>query len=63
MTETTLPQGLAPGTTVDTAVALSVPETPGVHVLVLDIVTPEAGSLMAAGFDPTLVRITVVAPR
>jgi hypothetical protein len=29
---------------------------------VLDIVTPERGSLIASGADPTLVRITVVAP-
>ena len=57
---TTLPIAIEPGTTVDALVALTVPATPGVYVLVLDLVTPEGGSLMAAGVDPTLVRITVV---
>jgi len=57
---TTLATPIAAGTTVDAAVTLTVPEAPGVYVLVLDLVTPEGGSLMAAGVDPTLVRITVV---
>ena len=60
---TTLATAIAPGTTIDASVALTVPATPGVYVLVLDIMTPEGGSLMAAGVDPTLVRITVVGPR
>jgi len=57
---TTLPTPIEPGATVDAAVALTVPMTPGVYVLVLDLVTPEGGSLMATGVDPTLIRITVV---
>jgi hypothetical protein len=60
---TDLPPALAPGATTDLSLALLVPRTPGVHTLVLDLVTPEGVSLMAAGIGPTLVRITVVAPR
>lgn len=63
LASTDLPPALAPGATTDLSLALLVPRTPGVHTLVLDLVTPEGVSLMAAGIGPTLVRITVVAPR
>jgi hypothetical protein len=63
ITATDLPPALAPGATTDLSLALLVPRTPGVHTLVLDLVTPDGVSLMAAGIGPTLVRITVVAPR
>ena len=38
------------------------PSAPGDYLLVLDIVTPDRGSLAAAGIDPTIIRIHVVAP-
>jgi len=60
---TALEPALAPVVTADALVALTVPQTPGVYVLLLDLVTPEDGSLMAAGIGPTAVRITVVTPR
>jgi hypothetical protein len=60
---TALAPGLAPGATTDASVAVIVPRTPGAYVLVMDIVTPVDGSLMAAGVDPTLVLVTVVAPK
>ena len=60
---TDLPPVIEPGSTVDATVGIVVPRTPGVHTLVLDLVTPDGKSLMAAGIGPTLVRITVVAPR
>ena len=63
LTPTELPPPLEPGATVDHSVTLVVPQTAGVHTLVLDIVTPERGSLMAAGIGPTVVRITVVETR
>ena len=60
---TDLPPAIGPGKTIDASVDLSVPDTTGVQTLVLDLVTPDGHSLMAAGIGPTLVRITVVAPR
>ena len=35
---------------------------PGDYLLVLDVVTPEYGSLTAVGVDPTIVRVKVVDP-
>jgi len=60
---TDLPPVIEPGATVDATVGIVVPRTPGVHTLVLDLVTPDGKSLMSAGIGPTLIRITVVAPR
>ena len=54
-----LPIGLAPGATAD-ACSTCPPTAAGDYLLVLDVVTPERGSLVASGADPTLVRITVV---
>jgi hypothetical protein len=59
--DASLPIGLAPGHKADAILGLSVPTVPGDYLLVLDVVTPERGSLIASGADPTLVRITVVA--
>jgi hypothetical protein len=59
---TALPIGLKPGVSVDASVALTTPTAPGQYLLLLDIVTPERGSLVASGADPTLIRITVLAP-
>ncbi len=55
-----LPAGLEPRVTVDATLELSVPERPGDYLLVLDVLTPEHGSLTAAGVEPTIVRVTVV---
>ena len=63
LTTTALDPVIEPGSTVDATVAVLVPRTPGINTLVLDLVTPDGKSLMAAGIGPTLVRITVVAPR
>jgi hypothetical protein len=37
-----------------------VPTAPGQYLFLLDVVTPERGSLVASGADPTLIRITVL---
>jgi len=55
-----LPIGLAPGASADTILALTAPTTPGQYLLLLDVVTPDNGSLVASGADPTLVRVTVL---
>jgi hypothetical protein len=57
---TELPVGLQPGVKVDTVLDLVAPTAPGQYLLLLDIVTPERGSLVAAGADPTLIRVTVL---
>ncbi len=59
-TRTALPPALEAGKTVDTALDLEVPTEPGEYLLVLDVVTPENGSLAALGVRPTIVRVTVV---
>jgi hypothetical protein len=59
--ETPLPLGLKPGVSVDATLTLTAPTAPGQYLLLLDIVTPERGSLIASGADPTLVRVTVLA--
>ena len=59
----TLPIGLAPGGSAAVVLGLTAPSAPGDYLLVLDIVTPEHGSLVASGADPTLVRVTVLAAR
>ncbi len=57
-----LPAGHEPGTSERIELALTVPTVPGEYLLVLDIVTPDGGSLIAAGREPTLVRFVVSAP-
>jgi hypothetical protein len=54
-----LPAGLAPGTPVPVDLGLLAPRPPGTYLLVLDVVTPEHGSLSALGAGPTLVLVTV----
>ena len=49
---TDLAPGLAPNKPAEAALALAVPDPPGDYLLILDIVTPERGSLAAAGIDP-----------
>ena len=55
-----LPSALEPGTTVDATLGLAVPATPGQYLLVLDVVTPDKGSLASIGVPPTMVRVTVL---
>ena len=55
-----LPSALEPGTTVDATLALAVPATPGQYLLLLDVVTPDKGSLASIGVPPTMVRVTVL---
>jgi len=56
-----LPIGLEPGKSSSATLQLTAPTTPGEYLLVLDVVTPDNGSLVATGANPTLVRITVAA--
>ena len=55
-----LPSALEPGTTVDATLGLAVPATPGQYLLILDVVTPDNGSLASIGVPPTMVRVTVL---
>jgi hypothetical protein len=48
---------------VDATLELAVPVTAGQYLLLLDVVTPESGSLAASGLEPSIVRVTVTAPR
>jgi hypothetical protein len=45
---------------VGASLGLTVPEAPGEYLLLLDVVTPERGSLVASGLAPALVRVTVL---
>ena len=56
---TDLPIGLAPGQVFD-ATRPSSPRRRA-YLLLLDVVTPDGGSLVASGADPTVVRVTVTA--
>ena len=49
----TCPIGLAPGATADAWLYLTSPEAAGDYLLVLDVVTPDDGSLVASGANPT----------
>ena len=59
--DATLPIGLAAGHDGRCHPRAERPDVSGDYLLVLDVVTPERGSLIASGADPTLVRVTVVA--
>jgi len=56
-----LPIALAPGKSSDAWLYLTTPDKAGDYLLVLDVVDPSAGSLVASGAAPTLVRVTVSA--
>jgi hypothetical protein len=56
-----LPIGMKPGVNVEADLALTAPAAAGDYLLMLDIVTPDEGSLVASGATPTLVRVTVTA--
>ena len=59
---TALPPGFAPRAVTKAEVLVFAPSAPGDYLLVVDIVTPEIGSLAAQGVDPTIVRVHVAVP-
>ncbi len=61
-TPVTLPAGLKPGVVVPVALELFAPSKPGEYLLVLDILTPDHGSIVADGVEPTIIRVTVAVP-
>jgi hypothetical protein len=50
---------LAPGRSASVVLRLRTPEAPGSYALVLDVTTPQQGSLIAAGAEAGLVRVLV----
>ena len=61
-----LPAAFKPRAVAHPKVRLFAPSVAGEYLLVLDIVTPEAGSLTAKGVEPAMIRVTVAenaAPR
>jgi hypothetical protein len=62
VTPTALPPGFAPRAVTKAEVVMFAPSAPGDYLLVLDIVTPEIGSLAAQGVDPKIVRVHVAVP-
>lgn len=54
-----LPPGLKPGALVPVDLELSAPNVAGDYLLVLDIVTPADGSIVADGVEPTIIRVRV----
>ncbi len=57
-----LPAGMASGDVVPAELALFAPTVPGDYLLVLDILTPDLGSLVAQGVAPTIIRVHVAVP-
>jgi hypothetical protein len=58
----TLPAGFEPRAVVGPKLRLFAPSVAGQYLLVLDIVTPEAGSLTARGIEPAIIRVNVAEP-
>ena len=56
-----LPAGFKARAVTDVKLKLFAPSAAGEYLLVLDVVTPEAGSLTARGVEATIVRVTVAA--
>jgi hypothetical protein len=54
-----LPPAVAPGAVTRGMLIGTAPAAPGDYLVVLDVVTPELGSLAAKGVLPGLVRVTV----
>lgn len=50
---------IAPGATEQVSLHLIAPDMPGDYLLLLDVVSPSRGSLVAAGNEPVSVRVTV----
>ena len=59
VTPTELPAGFAPRDVVRAELVMYSPTTPGDYLLLVDILTPEIGSLAAQGVEPTVVRVHV----
>jgi hypothetical protein len=62
VTPTELPAGFAPRDVIKAELVLFAPSAPGDYLLVIDILTPEVGSLAAQGVEPTTVRVRVAEP-
>ncbi|MEJ7748733.1 MAG: hypothetical protein WKF56_05495 [Candidatus Limnocylindrales bacterium] len=58
----TLPWALAPREMVPVNLDLAAPTVPGDYLLVLDILTPERGSITASGVEATIIRVRVAKP-
>jgi hypothetical protein len=56
-----LPPGVESRAVLKADLLIFAPSAPGEYLLVLDILTPEVGSLAAQGVDPTIIRVTVAA--
>ena len=54
--------GFEPRAVAATQLRLFAPSVAGQYLLVLDIVTPEAGSLTAHGIEPAIIRVNVAEP-
>jgi hypothetical protein len=54
-----LPAGFDTGSVATPKLRLFAPSVPGDYLLILDILTPEAGSLTARGMEPAIIRVTV----
>jgi hypothetical protein len=57
-----LPAGFMPRSVTKVDIRMFAPSAPGDYLLLLDIVTPQIGSLAAQGVDPTIVRVRVAEP-
>jgi hypothetical protein len=62
VTPVELPAGIGPRASVKADLVILAPSAPGDYLLVLDIITPEIGSLSAQGVGPSIVRVHVAAP-
>ena len=61
VTAAELPAGFKPGAVARPNLRLFAPSVPGDYLLILDVFTPEAGSLTARGVEPPIIRVTVAA--
>jgi hypothetical protein len=61
VTAVELPAGFDTGSVATPKLRLFAPSVPGDYLLILDILTPEAGSLTARGVEPPIIRVTVSA--
>jgi hypothetical protein len=62
VTPAALPVALKAGKPVLVGLPLFVPSVPGEYLLVLDILTPDHGSIVANGVEPTIIHVTVTEP-
>ena len=59
VTPAALPAGFEPRSIATPELRLFAPTVPGEYLLLLDVLTPEAGSLTARGVEPGIIRVTV----